>query len=373
MKMVTEAVGAGHPDKICDQIADNILDKFLQNNPKAKVACEVFAVHNQIYIAGEVSTTSYIDVVKAAWDILHKYGYTELDFTITSSIHEQSIEINNIVHNKKDEIGAGDQGIMFGYATNETKSLMPLSYVLAQEILKNIESFRIAKKLKWVKPDMKSQIIVEYKDNKINLESILLSIQHSKDYKYDEFRASIISKIINPLIKKYNLNNDFAFRLNHNGTFILGGPKADSGLTGRKIIVDNYGPTVHNGGGSFSGKDYTKVDRTGAYIARWIAKNIVVANLADKCEVKIAYEIGESEPILLELDTFNTNKIPEKEILKKVRKYFNLKLSYIIDHFNMRTIKYLPLATYGHFGRDEFNYKWENTDLAKQLKEVNRG
>ena len=320
MKMITEAVGAGHPDKICDQIADNILDKFMEKDPYAKVACEVFAIHNQIYIAGEVSTTSYVDVVKAAWEILYKFGYVEEDFTITSSIHEQSIEINNIVHNTKGEIGAGDQGIMFGYATNETKSFMPLSYVIAQEILKNIEDLRINKKIKWVQPDMKSQIVVEYIDNKIILKSILLSIQHCKDYDYNQFKTSILSQIINPLIKKYNLNDDFEFRLNHNGTFILGGPKADTGLTGRKIIVDNYGPIAHNGGGSFSGKDYTKVDRTGAYIARWVAKNVVAAKLADKCEIKIAYEIGESQPVLIEVDTFKTNKIPEIQILNIIKK-----------------------------------------------------
>ena len=219
-------------------------------------------------------------MLKRILQLLHLYMNNRLKF-------------NNIVHGKKGEIGAGDQGIMFGYATNETKSFMPLSYVIAQEILKNIENLRAKKKLKWVQPDMKSQIVVEYIDNNIILKSVLLSVQHSKDYDYNKFKCSILSKIINPVIKKYSLNNDFEFKLNHNGTFILGGPKADTGLTGRKIIVDNYGPIAHNGGGSFSGKDYTKVDRTGAYIARWVAKNVVTAKLADKCEIKIAYEIGE--------------------------------------------------------------------------------
>ena len=369
MFITTEAVGAGHPDKICDQIADNILDKFLEKDKNAKVACEVFASHKDIFIAGEVTTTSYVDVVKAAWEILYKYGYNEEDFSIHTLLHDQSEEIKQKVERNDKEIGAGDQGIMFGYATNETPSFMPLTYVLAQEILKKLESLRVKNKIPWLKSDMKSQVTMDYSNDVVKVNTIVLSIQHDEKIEYKKFAENIKKYAVVPLIKKYKLNNDYILKINPNGSFIEGGPVADSGLTGRKIVVDTYGAHAHHGGGSFSGKDYTKPDRSVAYAARWIAKNIVAAKIAQKCEVQLAYIIGDYSPISINVNTFNTGKISDTKIVEVIKKVFPLKLSEIISNFNMKSIKYLPLSVYGHFGRTEFDYEWENINMVKSLKE----
>ena len=369
MLITSEAVGAGHPDKICDQIADSILDNFIKQDPESRVACEVFAANKIIYLAGEVTSNAKFDAIKIAWNVLFKYGYDKKDFEIYSLIHKQSMEINNIVDKQDGDIGAGDQGIMFGYATNETKNFMPLSYVLAQELLKEIEKLRVAHKLPWVKSDMKSQITLDYTKEQVRIHTIVLSIQHSADFIYEQFKQNIIEKVISPLIKKYNLNSDYILKLNSNGSFILGGPAADTGLTGRKIIVDTYGAHSHHGGGSFSGKDYTKVDRSAAYAARWIAKNIVAAKIADQCEVQLAYIFGDPNPVSIHVETFNTSKISNEKLITIIKKVFKLKVSDIINNFDMKKIKYSPLSIYGHFGRDEFNYKWENTNMVNSLKE----
>lgn len=368
-KLITsESVGAGHPDKICDQISDIILDECLRNDKDSKVACEVFASNHLIVIGGEITTKSYVDIVQSAWSVIKPLGYDENDFTIISNVNNQSPDINQAINKNNKTIGAGDQGIVYGFATNETKNYMPLSVEIAHHLVKLAEKLRKNKKFKWAKSDMKSQVTIDYSDIKNpKIHTILMSIQHDEKYNEKRFKNFISKNIIDEVVKQFKLNKDFKKIINPSGRFVIGGPIGDTGLTGRKIIVDTYGGVARHGGGAFSGKDYTKVDRSGAYFARYIAKNVVAAKLADQCEIQIAYGIGMTEPIAIFIETFNTNKIDNKKITKAILETFDFSIHGMIKHLNLKNTKYFPLATYGHFGREDLDVKWEDLDKVKEL------
>ncbi len=368
--ITSESVGAGHPDKICDQISDHILDACLKNDPYSRVACEVFASNHLIVIGGEITTNSYVDVVKCAWDVVLPLGYNENEFTIISNVNSQSPDISQTINKSDGQIGAGDQGIVYGYATNETKTLMPLSIVLAHELVKRAEHLRKTGKFKWAKSDMKSQVTIDYNNPKKPVDTVLMSIQHDENYKPKEFAKFIKDEIIMKVLKEYKVNLDPHIIINPSGKFVVGGPIGDTGLTGRKIIVDTYGGISRHGGGAFSGKDCTKVDRSGAYMARYIAKNIVAAGLADKCEVQLAFGIGLTEPIAIYVDCFGTNKISVEEIIKIIHQVFDLSVAGFIENLNLRKPQFRKLATYGHFGREELNVAWEALDKVNAIKKL---
>lgn len=369
--ITSESVGAGHPDKICDQISDHILDTCLMQDKNARVACEVFASNRLIVIGGEISTKAYVDIVKCAWDIILPLGYSENDFTIISNVNAQSPDISQTIQKTNGEIGAGDQGIVFGYATNETKNYMPISITLAHELVKRAETLRRNKKFKWAKSDMKSQVTIDYSNpKKIVVDTVLMSIQHDANYNQKLFKSYIKNNIIIPVLKSFKLNTNVNIIINPSGKFIIGGPIGDTGLTGRKIIVDTYGGIARHGGGAFSGKDCTKVDRSGAYMARYIAKNIVAANLADKCEIQLGFGIGIAKPISLFVECFNTNKIPYQKIFKIINETFDLSVKDFIEHLDLKKPQYKNLATYGHFGREELNVKWEKLDKVEKIKKL---
>lgn len=366
----SESVGPGHPDKICDQISDAILDECLKQDKNSRVACEVMASNRLIIIGGEITTKGYVDVIKIAWEILSKLGYNETDFTIASNINKQSIDISHGVNKKNGEIGAGDQGIMFGFATNETKEFMPLPIVLAHEIVKLAEKLRIQKKFKWAQPDMKSQVTIDYTNmNEIHIDTILFSVQHLPNFNKKQFENFIKKEIIYKVAKKFNMNLDFKIYINPAGNFIIGGPIGDTGLTGRKIIVDTYGGFSRHGGGAFSGKDYTKVDRSAAYAARWIAKNIVVAKIASIFEIQLSYGIGMLKPISININTFGTSKkYTDFQIINAIKKTFDLSPTGIIKSLNLKNQIYLPLSTFGHFGRMDLDLPWERANMVKIIK-----
>ncbi|EGZ31255.1 methionine adenosyltransferase [Malacoplasma iowae] len=370
-KIVTsESVGAGHPDKICDQISDAILDECLKQDPNARVACEVMAANRLIVIGGEITTNCYVDLTKTAWGVLMPLGYSEEDFTIISNVNSQSPDISQSVIKNDGDIGAGDQGIVFGYATNETKNFMPLSINMANDLVKTLALVSKTQGYTFIKSDMKSQVSIDFTDNNNpKIVNMLMSVQHSEDYNVNDFET-IISLVMDSIAKKYNMNLDFQKIINPSKKFIIGGPIGDTGLTGRKIIVDTYGGIAKHGGGAFSGKDGTKTDRSGAYYARYIAKNIVASGLCDKCEIQLAFAIGVKKPIAFYIDTFNTNKISEEKIYEIVKKVFNNSVSEIIDLFELRKPIYKNLATYGHFGREELNVKWEKLDKVEKIKEL---
>lgn len=368
-KITSESVGIGHPDKICDQIADSILDCCLKHDPNSHVACEVFASNHLIVIGGEITTTGYVDVVKKAWDVLTPLGYSECDFTILSNINNQSTDIAQLVSINKQVTGAGDQGIVYGYATNETRSYMPLPILLAHNLCQAVEKLIKIKKLPGAKFDMKSQVCINYDENNkpISIDSMLMSIQHEKNANVDRIRKIVINQVMLPLAKKFKMNLNFKKLINEAGPFVIGGPFGDTGLTGRKIIVDTYGGASRHGGGAFSGKDYTKVDRTGAYFARYIAKNVVAAQLADRCEVQLSFNIGSPKPSSIYIDTFNTSRVPEQKILDAINKSFNFDLNSIIKQLNMKNNIYKNLSVYGHFGRTDLILPWEKIDKVETL------
>lgn len=372
-KIITsESVGAGHPDKICDQISDAILDECLAQDKNSRVACEVLACNRLIVIAGEITTHAYVDVVKTAWEIIKPLGYNENDFTIISNVNKQSVDIAQSVNKaNKDLIGAGDQGIVFGYACDETPQYMPLTTVLAHELLKEIEKQRRNKEFVKIQADMKSQVSIDYSNCTPVIETMLVSIQHDEDYNIKYFNKKV-STIMDQIAIKYGLNTDFKKIINSSGRFVIGGPIGDTGLTGRKIIVDTYGGIGHHGGGAFSGKDPTKVDRSASYFARWIAKNVVAAKLAKQCEIQLAFAIGEPQPVAMFVNTFKTNLVDEKKIFEAINKSFNFDIKTFINDLELWTTKYLPVATYGHFGRDDLNLSWEKLnkvqDLIKYIK-----
>ncbi|MDR1234908.1 MAG: methionine adenosyltransferase [Mycoplasmataceae bacterium] len=363
----SESVGKGHPDKICDQIADAVLDECLRQDKHSRVACEVLASNRLIVIGGEITTKAYVDVVKVAWSILKPLGYNENDFTILSNINRQSPNISKLVDKKNQTIGAGDQGIVYGYATDKTKTYMPLSTILAHELVKTATKLIEQGKFHGAKYDMKSQVTIDWSKKQPILDNMLMSIQHDTDINHSKFKDFVINKIMKPIAQKYRLNTNFVARVNAAGDFIIGGPIGDTGLTGRKIVVDNYGTTAHVGGGAFSGKDYTKVDRSGAYYARWIAKNVVAAKLAQRCEVELAFAIGEPKPISMRIETFNTNVVSIDKIYKTVHKTFDMDLITIIKTLNLDQPIYQQTATFGHFGREELKLPWEQLNKVKTL------
>jgi len=375
----SESVTEGHPDKICDQISDAFLDEYLRQDPDSRVAIETMTTTDFVAVVGEVTSTAKFDK-QAQEEIVRKtireigYDNPELLFDAGSCeimirLHEQSPNISQGVSSGegKDQ-GAGDQGLMFGYATNETQELMPMPIILAHKLTKRLAEVRKTLELPWVRPDGKSQVSVEYVDGKPKrIEAIVISTQHAPNVSNDEISTKIIDKVIKPVCG--NLWNDkIKIHINPTGKFEIGGPHGDSGLTGRKIIVDTYGGQGRHGGGAFSGKDPSKVDRSACYMCRYIAKNIVAAGLAEKCEVQVAYAIGVSEPISLMVNTFETGKIPEEDIENLVRKHFDLRPSAIIAYLNLKRPIYKKTAAYGHFGRNEPEFEWEKTNKDELLR-----
>lgn len=364
--ITSESVGKGHPDKICDQISDLVLDECLKQDKDARVACEVFASNRLIVIGGEITTKAYVDVVKCAWDVLIPLGYNENDFTIISNVNKQSSDISQAVNKK--EIAAGDQGIVFGYATNETNQYLPLTIVLANELVEKLEKLRVSKKYPWIKSDMKSQVTIDYSNPKnLQIDTMLISVQHDEKVSKKEIENTI-SKLMIDVANKYKLNTNFKKLINPSGKFVIGGPIGDTGLTGRKIIVDTYGGIARHGGGAFSGKDYTKVDRSGAYFARYVAKNIVAAGLADKCEIQFAFAIGMNRPVAFFIETFGTNKVDMDIIYNLVKKHFDWTVADIVNKLQLKKPIYSKTSVYGHFGKNIIEYTWEKLDYKDKLK-----
>ena len=367
----SESVGKGHPDKICDQIADKILDEILKRDPNARSAIEVMASNRLIIIAGELNTTTYVDFVTQAWDVLLDLGYSYEDFSILSNVHRQSPDIHQSVDKTySDEIGAGDQGIMFGYATDETPTYMPLTIQVAHELVKRAEQLRKAGTITTIKADMKSQVSVDYQNPQApQIQTVLMSIQHVDPVNEQQFRKDVINLIIEPTIQKYFPNQfDYQVYINPSGRFVIGGPIGDTGLTGRKIIVDTYGGAAKHGGGAFSGKDYTKVDRSAAYAARWVAKNLVAAGIAKRLEIQLSYGIGLTQPISIEVNTFGTSNYSNQFIVDLIGQVFDLSPKGIICALDLKKPIYYQTACYGHFGRDDLNLPWEQLNKVDQIK-----
>ncbi|WP_339023049.1 methionine adenosyltransferase [Spiroplasma endosymbiont of Crioceris asparagi] len=369
----SESVSEGHPDKICDQVSDAILDECLKQDKLSRVACEVFICDQKMIIGGEITTSAKIDYDKIAREVIKKIGYEDetigcdwRTLKIEVMVNTQSPDIALGLKNE-DDLGAGDQGIMFGYATNETDSYMPLAIKLAHELAQEASRLRKSGKFKWAKPDMKTQFTIDYTNkNEIKIDTVLISVQHDKEYIEAEFKNYIKNEIISKIAKKYNLNNDYKVLINPTGQFIIGGPKGDAGLTGRKIIVDSYGGYARHGGGAFSGKDATKVDRSACYMARYAAKNLVAAGFADKLEIQISYAIGKPQPVSIFVETFGTNKVSMEKIYQAVNDNFDFSVSNIIRTLNLRTPIFSQTSTYGHFGKEEL--PWEKLNLVNKLK-----
>ena len=369
--ITSESVGIGHPDKICDQIADHVLTQCLKHDKNSRVACEVFASNHLIVIGGEITTKAYVDVIKLAWEVLLPLGYNENDFTILSNINKQSPEISQHV-NKRRSFGAGDIGVVYGYATNETAEYLPLTYVLASRFLFKINELTKQKKLPGANFDTKCQVTCFYDENNkpVGIDTVIISLQHKKDANLPKLFDEVKKLAIYPIVDEYKLNKDFKVIFNNGGSFIVGGPFGDTGLTGRKLMVDTYGTIGRHGGGAFSGKDYTKVDRTGAYIARYIAKNIVAAKLADRCEVQMCYNIGAELPESINIDCFNTNKVSIEKIYQIVGKVFDLNLSYNIKNFDLPNLSYDKYSLYGHFNQITGPKPWEKTNKVAEIKKL---
>ncbi len=376
----SESVSEGHPDKICDQISDAVLDTILAREPLGRVACETLVKNNLIVLGGEITTNVVVDFDRVARDVIRRIGYTaEMGFdpdtsTVLAVIGKQSPDIAQGVDEGKGldlEQGAGDQGLMFGYATNETEVLMPMPITLAHRLVKRQAELRHAGKLKWLRPDAKSQVTVKYLDGRpAGIDAVVLSTQHAPGIKYDALKEAVIEEIIKPVLPKEWLDKHTKYLINPTGNFVIGGPVGDAGVTGRKIIVDTYGGMARHGGGAFSGKDPSKVDRSAAYAGRYVAKNIVAAGLADRCEIQIAYAIGVAKPVSIHVDTFGTGRIPDARIVELVRAHFDLRPKGIIQMLDLLRPIYSATAVYGHFGRTEPGFTWERTDKAAALQDA---
>ena len=374
----SEFVSPGHPDKVSDQISDAILDACLKDDPNSRVACEVFCTTGQVVIGGEITTSTYIDVQDIVRKKIDEIGYKpgmgfDSNCGILNSIHSQSPDIAMGV----DIGGAGDQGIMFGGAVKETEELMPLALVLSREILVKLTKMMRDKEILWARPDQKSQVTLAYDENgKVDhVDSIVVSVQHNEDVTNEEIKKTVIEKVVKPVLEKYNLSSDeIKYYINPTGRFVIGGPHGDTGLTGRKIIVDTYGGYFRHGGGAFSGKDPSKVDRSAAYAARWVAKNIVAANLADKCELQLSYAIGVAHPVSIKVETFGTAKVSEEKISAAVAKVFDLSPRGIEKSLELREgkFKYQDLAAFGHIGRTDIDIPWERLNKVEELKEATK-
>ena len=372
-----ESVTAGHPDKVCDQVADRILDAILAQDPQAHVACEVTAVTDKLHIMGEITTSARVDYAAVARRTIADIGYTEPGHgfdaescQITIDLHEQSPDIAMGVNREQPmDSGAGDQGMMFGYACDDTESLMPLPIELAHRLTRRLHEVRETKVLPYLLPDGKAQVSIEYEDETpVRISSVVVSTQHLDSVDMSRLRKDIIREVIQPVLPARMLDADTKMFINPTGRFVVGGPAGDSGLTGRKIIVDTYGGYARHGGGAFSGKDPSKVDRSAAYMARYLAKNIVAAGLARRCEIQIAYAIGVAEPVSLRIDTFGTEALPVSTIANMVRETVDLRPAAIISRFGLRRPIYAKTAAYGHFGENASALPWEQTDLAAQWK-----
>ena len=371
----SECVSPGHPDKIADQISDAVLDACIKNDPSARVACEVFCTTGQVVVGGEITTTTYIDIQDIVRNKINEIGYQngmgfDADCGVLNAIHSQSPDIAMGV----DIGGAGDQGIMFGGAVKETPELMPLALVLAREIIVKLTRLTRSKDLMWARPDAKSQVTLAYDENGnvIGVDTVVVSVQHNPDATQEQIHNDVKELVIKPVLESYNLNTEDVknYHINPTGRFVIGGPHGDTGLTGRKIIVDTYGGFFRHGGGAFSGKDPSKVDRSAAYAARWVAKNIVAADLADKCEVQLSYAIGVVEPTSIKVETFGTGKVDEIKLAEAVKKVFDLTPRGIERDLELRSGKfnYQDLAAFGHIGRTDLDLPWERVNKAEELK-----
>jgi S-adenosylmethionine synthetase len=375
----SESVTEGHPDKICDQISDAILDSILAEDKEARVACETLVTTGLVLVAGEVTTTTYVDIQKVVRETVAsigydrgKYGFDAENLSVLVSINEQSPDIAmGVDESTEHEQGAGDQGMMFGYATNMTESYMPIAHHYASKLARRLAEVRKDRTIPYLRPDGKTQVTAEFNEDGSfkRFDNILISTQHHPDVTQEEIRADLINHVIKAVIPAEYMDEETKIQTNPTGRFVKGGPSGDSGLTGRKIIVDTYGGRAHHGGGAFSGKDPSKVDRSAAYATRYIAKNIVAAGLCDEIEVQVSYAIGLAKPTSIGIDTFGTNKLPEEKIIEIIKKHFDLRPRAIIEHLNLKRPIYQQTASYGHFGRPDLDLPWEKLDMIDVLKQ----
>lgn len=384
----SESVTEGHPDKISDQISDSILDEIIAQDPNARVACETLCTTGLVMVAGEITTNCYVDIPKVVRETIRSIGYTRAKYgfdcdtcSVITSIDEQSPDIAMGVENSLearegqmsdaeiDAVGAGDQGMMFGYATNETPEMMPMPIALAHRLARKLAEVRKSRELPYLRPDGKSQVTVEYRgDRPVRVDTVVISTQHHPRVSLEEIREDIIQRVIKPVIPPRLMETEPRYLVNPTGRFVIGGPQGDTGLTGRKIIVDTYGGMARHGGGAFSGKDPTKVDRSATYAARYVAKNIVAAGLAGRCEVQLAYAIGVARPVSVMVDTFNTGQISDEKLIELIHNHFDLRPAAIIRDLDLRRPIYRQTAAYGHFGRTDIDLPWERTDKAEILR-----